>query len=76
MRSVLFWRLLDLSASLFRQVYRSTEEQEILYQLGASTLIIHLSGVLFFGSASSCLDEVPVDYRFMPCSTCILINTY
>ena len=40
------------------RVARTVAEQDILEQYGASVLIIHLHGMIFFGSASSVVEEV------------------
>ena len=40
------------------KVARTQSEQEILEQYGATVLIIHLHGMIFFGSGNSVLDEV------------------
>ena len=40
------------------KVARTVAEQEVLEQYGATVLIIHLHGMIFFGSANSVLEEV------------------
>jgi hypothetical protein len=40
------------------KVQRSSSETEILEQYGATVLIVHLHGMIFFGSASSVLEEI------------------
>jgi dTDP-glucose 4,6-dehydratase len=40
------------------KVQRSSFETEILEQYGATVLIVHLHGMIFFGSASSVLEEI------------------
>jgi SulP family sulfate permease len=50
-----------LSATLLLErskVQRSSSETEILEQYGATVLIVHLHGMIFFGSASSVLEEI------------------
>jgi sulfate permease, SulP family len=50
-----------LSATLLLErskVQRSSFETEILEQYGATVLIVHLHGMIFFGSASSVLEEI------------------
>ena len=40
------------------KVARSTAEQDVIEQFGAEVLIVHLHGMIFFGSANSVLEEV------------------
>ena len=52
--------VLQCATSLLERskVGRTVAEQDILEQYGASVLIIHLHGMIFFGSANSVVDEV------------------
>ena len=40
------------------KVHRSSAERRILEEYGAGVLVIHLHGMIFFGSAYSVVDEV------------------
>jgi len=40
------------------KVARTPAEQEVLEEFGATTLVVHLHGMIFFGSANSVVEEV------------------
>ncbi|KAL1529954.1 hypothetical protein AB1Y20_000882 [Prymnesium parvum] len=60
------------------QVHRTDDELRVLSEVGMSALVVHLHGVLFFGSAGSCLDKArahvhTLDEAGMPLR-CLLID--